>query len=97
MCRKFFWGLALGAGLAGTALPAAAIETQTLLSSDHTIAGEQVIYPSGPAKITGIIATFAPGEVDGLAYPRHSRVRLCARGRADRGLRGQGDTRLPDR
>jgi len=62
MCSKFLRGLALGAVLAGTALPAAAIETQTLLSADHTIVGEQVVYPSGPAKITGIIATFAPGE-----------------------------------
>ena len=58
-------GLALGVVLAGAAIPADAIETQTLLSTDHTIVGEQVVYPAGPAKVTAIIATFAPGEATG--------------------------------
>lgn len=46
----------------GLSVPAGAIETQTLLEADHTIVGEPIVYPSGSAKVTAVIATFAPGE-----------------------------------
>jgi quercetin dioxygenase-like cupin family protein len=50
---------AIIAGLNG---PAWAIDTRTLLETDHTIVGEPIVYPAGHAKITTVIATFAPGE-----------------------------------
>lgn len=46
-----------------------AIETKVLLETDHTIVGEPVAYPDGDAKVTTVIATFAPGESTG--WHRH--------------------------
>jgi quercetin dioxygenase-like cupin family protein len=48
---------------------AGAIETKVLLEADRTIVGEPVIYPNGDAKVTTVIATFAPGEATG--WHRH--------------------------
>ena len=55
------------------ALPAAAQEATTtdypaavsLLSTDKTVVGETIHYPDGPAKVTSLIVTIAPGGETG--------------------------------
>jgi quercetin dioxygenase-like cupin family protein len=46
--------------------PAWAIEQQVLLETDHTIMDEPIVYPSGKANVTAVIATLAPGESTNL-------------------------------
>jgi quercetin dioxygenase-like cupin family protein len=62
MWCKSLRGLALGAALMGVGTAAQAAETQTLLSTDHTVVGEKLVYPASPAKVTAAIVTLAPGE-----------------------------------
>lgn len=54
--------LAVAAFVLSLSVPAWAIDQNVLLETDHTIVGEPIVYPSGKAKVTVVIATFAPGE-----------------------------------
>lgn len=38
---------------------------ETLLETGETVMGESIVYPPGPARVTSLIVTMAPGEETG--------------------------------
>jgi quercetin dioxygenase-like cupin family protein len=57
-------GLLFAAVAALTVVPALAAEpypAQQLLSTGQTVTGEPITYPPGPAKVTALVVTIAPG------------------------------------
>jgi quercetin dioxygenase-like cupin family protein len=63
-----FSAVAFAAVIVGSA-EAWPVETKVLLEADHTVVGESVAYPRSDAKVTAVLATFAPGESTG--WHRH--------------------------